>query len=51
MERQVYRRLRKENSSMAPSDFYAGDRFALFIDLRSMKDNDLCGSGMRLVNT
>ena len=27
----------------------AGDRFALFIDLRSMRDNDH-GSGLRLVN-
>ena len=30
---------------------YAGNRFALFIDLRSMKDNDLYGSELRLVNT
>ena len=41
----------KENSSMMPSEFYARDRFALFVDLRSMKENDLHGSGMRLINT
>ena len=28
----------------------AGDRFGLFIDPRSMKENDLRGSGLRLVN-
>ena len=48
---EVNRRFGKENSSMTPCDFYAGDRFAFFIDLRSMKDNDLHGSGLRLVNT
>ena len=36
---------------MNATEFFAGDKFALFIDLRSMKDNDLHGSGMRLVNT
>ena len=30
---------------------YAGNRFTLVIDLRSMKDNDLYGSELRLVNT
>ena len=47
---EAVRRFQKENSSMTPSEFYS-DRFALFIDLRSMKENDLHGSGMRLVNT
>ena len=28
-----------------------GDRFALFVDLRSMGENQLHGSGLRLVNT
>ena len=41
----------KENSAMNATDFSAGDRFALFMDLRSMRDNDLHGSGLRLVNT
>lgn len=50
MWEEVVRRFGKENSSMTPSEFYS-DRFALFIDLRSMKENDLHGSGMRLVNT
>ena len=36
---------------MTPSEFYAGDRFILFMDLRSITENDLHGSGMRLVNT
>ena len=44
-------RFGKENSSLNATDFYAGDRFALFIDLRSMKENNLHGSGLRLVNT
>ena len=47
----VFRRFGKENSSMNATDFFAGDKFELFIDLRSMKDNDLHGSGMRLMNT
>ena len=48
---EVFRRFGKENSSMNTIEFFAGDKFALFIDLRSMKDNDLHGSGMRLVST
>ena len=51
MWEEVNRRFGKEISSITPSDFFAGDRFALFIDLRSMKDNELHGSGLRLVNT
>ena len=31
--------------------FYTGDKFGLFIDLRSMQDNTLHGSGLRLMNT
>ena len=30
---------------------YAGDSFALFIDLRSMRVNHLHGSGLRVMNT
>ena len=48
---EVYRRFGKENSSMNVTDFYGGDRFALFVDLRSMGENQLHGSGLRLVNT
>ena len=48
MWEEVYGKFGKENSLMTLSDFYAGDRFALFFDLRSMKDNELHGS--RLVN-
>ena len=48
---EIFRRFGKENSSLNATDFYAGDRFALFIDLRSMKENNLHGSGLRLVNT
>ena len=48
---EIFRRFGKENSSLNATDFYTGDRFALFIDLRSMKENNLHGSGLRLVNT
>ncbi|PFX12140.1 hypothetical protein AWC38_SpisGene23950 [Stylophora pistillata] len=48
---EVFRRFGKENSAMNATDIYTGDRFGLFIDLRSMRDNDLHGSGLRLVNT
>ena len=46
----VLRRFGKENSAINTTDIYAGNRFALFIDLRSMRDKDLHGSGLRLVN-
>ena len=36
---------------MKATDFYAGGRFAFLIDLMGMRDNDLNGSGLRLVNT
>ena len=48
---EVSRRFGKENSAMNATDFYAGDRFALFIDLRSTRDNDLHGSGLRFMDT
>ena len=48
---EVFRRFGKKNSTMNVTDFFAGDRFALFIDLSSTRDNDLNGSGSRLVNT
>jgi len=51
MWEEVNRGFGKENSLMTPNDFYAGDKFALFIDLRSVEDNALHGSGLRLVNT
>ena len=50
MWEEVFRRFGKENSTINPTDFYAGNRFAHFIDLRSMRDKDLHGSGLRLVN-
>ena len=50
MWEELFRRFGKENSVMNATDIYAGDRFGLFIDLRSMKNNDLCGSGLTLVN-
>ena len=31
--------------------FFAGDRFGLLVDLRSMADRTMHGSGVRLVNT
>ena len=36
---------------MDATKFYTGDKFGLFIDLRSMKDGKMHGSGIRLVNT
>ena len=36
---------------MTATDFYGGDRFALFIDLRSIRDNELHGSGLRVLST
>ena len=48
---EVFRRYGKKNSTMNATDFSSGDRFALFIDLSSRRDNDLHGSGSRLVNT
>ena len=50
MWEEVFRIFGKENSAINAIDFYAGNRFALFIDLRSMIDKDLHGSGLRLVN-
>ena len=50
MWEEVFRRFGKENSTINPTDFYAGNRSALFIDLRRMRDKDLHGSGLRLVN-
>ena len=51
LREEVFRRFGKENSSVNLTDVYAGDRFALFFDLRSMGENQLHGSGLRLVNT
>ena len=44
---EVFRRFEKENSAMKTTEFYVGDILSLFIDLRSMRDNDLHGSGLR----
>ena len=38
MWEEVFRRFGKENSAMNATDFYAGVRFGLFIDLRSMRE-------------
>ena len=46
----MFREVGQENRAMNATDFYTGDRFALFIDLRSMRDN-LQGGELRLVNT
>ena len=47
---EVLKRFGKENSVMNAADFYTRDVFALFIDLRIMRDNDLHESGLKLVN-
>ena len=50
MWEEVFRGFGKENSTMNATEFYVGNRFGLFIDRRSMKDNDLHGSSrLRLV--
>ena len=48
----------EKNQSIMESDsdmnivkFYTSDRFSLFIDLRSLKDNNLHGTGLKLENT
>ena len=51
MWEEVFRRFGKENSAKKATEFYAGDRFSLFIDLKSVRDNDPHGSGLRLVDT
>lgn len=38
LKEKVWRGFGKENSLMNVTDFYAGERFCFFIDLRSMKD-------------
>ena len=43
--------LKKEKGAMNTADVYGRNRFTFFIDLRSMRDSDLHGSGLRLVNT
>lgn len=48
---EVYRRFGKENSAMNITDIYAGDSFGLFVDLRSMRDDDFLGSWLKLMNT
>ena len=47
MWEEVFKRFEKENSEMNATDFYAGDRFGLFIYLRSMSDNNLHENGLR----
>ena len=48
---EVFRRFDEENSPMNATDFYAGDRFCLLIDLRSTRDNNLRGSGLKRGDT
>ena len=43
--------LKKEKGAMNTADVYGRNRFTFFIDLRSMRDSDLHGSGLRLLNT
>ncbi|RMX58795.1 hypothetical protein pdam_00021872 [Pocillopora damicornis] len=47
MWEEVFKRFEKENSEMNATDFYAGDRFDLFIYLRSMRDSNLHENGLR----
>ena len=48
----IWNKFGKENSSMTETKFYAGGKYGVFIaDLRSMSDNNLHGSGLKLINT
>ena len=47
---EVLKRFGKKNSVMNAAAFYTRDGCALFIDLRSMRDNNLHESGLKLVN-
>ena len=51
MWEEVIGRFDRENSEMNATDLNAGDKFGLFIDFRSIRDNDLHGSGLKLMNT
>ena len=48
---EMYRKFGKHETSMTPTKFYSGNIFGLFVDLRSMRDNMLHGSGKKMVNT
>ena len=51
---EVFRHFGKNDESIMQidtADFYTGDMFGLFIDLRSTGDNTLHGSGLRPMNT
>ena len=45
------RRFGSELSEMNLEKYFTGGGFGLWVDLRSMRENELHGSGMRLVNT
>ena len=47
---EVFRIFGMDNTAMNATEFNARERFALFIDLRSMRENDH-GSGLGLINT
>ena len=42
----IWKKFGKENSSMTETKFYAGGKYGVFIDLRSMSDTNLHGSGL-----
>jgi len=47
----IFRTRKKKKEHMNLKLFLAGDRFGLLVDLRSMADCSMHGSGTRLVNT
>jgi len=47
----VFVREKNKTEHMAPKLFLTGDRFGLLVDLRSMADRSMHGSGERLVNS
>ena len=43
--------LNYETDTLAPTDFFTKDKFALVIDLRTYPDNDVSGDGRKILNT
>ena len=49
--RNLFVKEKNKTEHMDITKFYTGDKFGLVIDMRSMTDQDMFGSGTRIVNT
>jgi len=49
--RNLFVKEKNKTEHMDITKFYTGDKFGLVIDMRSMTDQDMHGSGTRIVNT